>query len=72
MSNTSTSPRITIRHLDIYPYNISELYNDVNNLVDTRTIPNYEDMERKRVCFSTTEIVKPFDRRVKGLVALPF
>ena len=41
MSNTSTSPRITIRHLDIYPYNISELYNDVNNLVDTRTI--YED-----------------------------
>ena len=73
MSNISTnSPRIMLSHKDSFPLTLETYYEDLQNLVDTETIPNYAGEERNRVFFSATEWVKPLNRRIKGLVAIPF
>ena len=73
MSNiATTTAKITLSNMELFPWGLQALHEDNKNLVDTETIPNYAGVERNRFFFSTTELVKPNNRRIRGLVAIPF
>ena len=73
MSNiATTTAKITLSNMELFPWGLQALHEDHKNLVDTETIPNYAGVERNRFFFSTTEVVYPKNCRIKGLVATPF